>query len=139
MKLSEHFTLEELIKSDTAKAYNIPNYPTLGQMFALAWGAQNVLEPARNKLGVPIVITSGFRSPVLNSRVGGVSNSQHCDGCAADIRTPNTTYAKCLFDILKALPAVDQLLFEKNKQGVRWLHVSWSLTPRHYYNYNYTV
>lgn len=76
VKLSEHFTLEELIRSDTAKRLGIDNKPSLAQIGRMAWLAENVLEPTRKEFG-PMFVTSGYRCPRLNKAVGGASNSAH--------------------------------------------------------------
>lgn len=137
-RLSKNFTLEELTCSATAFHRGIANDPTDTICYALFYGCQHVLQPARDMLGEPIIITSGYRCPLLNSVVGGVKNSQHQFGEAADIHVAREEYGQRLFAILKTLPAVDQLLFERAKSGGQWLHVSWRFqNPRHYFNYNY--
>ena len=85
IRLSEHFTLEEFVRSRKAQARGIKNEPpeeAVGWMKKLC---QQVLEPVRLAWGQPIFVNSGYRSPELNSAVGGVPNSQHCLGQAADI------------------------------------------------------
>lgn len=103
---------------------------------SLAFGVLAVLEPARVELGESITITSGYRNAQLNKAVGGVSNSQHLTGCAADLRVKNRAYAERLFAILKQNKWVDQLLFERSNTA-QWIHVSWSTCPRHAFNFNY--
>ncbi len=136
MKLSEHFSLEEFIKSTTATAKKIDNTPTSAIVYALYYGVSKILEPARLKLGEKIVITSGYRSKALNTAIGGVYNSQHMKGEAADIRLPSKEYADRLFNILKGNKNVDQLLYEHSK-NTTWIHVSWSTKPRQMFRYNY--
>lgn len=82
--LSAHFTLNELTTTSTG----IANEPDLVIVDALRSFVRDVLEPMRVALGGPIIVTSGFRSPAVNSAVGGVWNSRHLLGRAADIRTP---------------------------------------------------
>ena len=77
-----------------------------------------VLQPLRDALGAPVYINSGYRSKRLNARVGGVPNSRHLRGLAADIHVDNDEHAKVLFDILKQNKYVDLVLKE-----ARWLHV----------------
>lgn len=136
MNFPKYFTLKELVYSDTAKAQNIDNVPTFENIVNLYRLCDKVLDPARKELGRPITVTSGYRSPELNKAVGGVSNSQHLTGCAADLKCTNLVE---LFDILSENPEIDQLLFEDN--GVtRWIHVSipeQGKTPRHQINRNY--
>ena len=79
-----HFTLEELYASATAKAKGINNKPNVQQTINLVYLTAYVLEPLRVAMNEPIPISSGFRCERLNRAVGGVSNSQHTKGQAAD-------------------------------------------------------
>ena len=137
-KASEHFTIDELIHSTTAKKYRIDNEPNDEQIRNLQYGVDMVLQPLRNIYGKPIVITSGYRSRALNKLVGGVANSYHLQGNAADIRVHSQVEAKEIFDILKTIPSVDVALFEHSTSSC-WLHVQWNMqhTPRHHFNFNY--
>lgn len=119
-----HFSLEELVKSDTANAKGIANTPSVGVLRNLCQLVEEVLEPARVKLGVPIIVTSGYRSVELNKAVGGVSNSQHIKGQAADLICTKYEDKKRLFEILKTMD-IDQLLWEINTKGNQWVHVSY--------------
>lgn len=123
VKLSEHFTLVELCKSDTAKALGIDNVPNAAQVENLRALCRDVLEPARVAFGRPIIVSSGFRCERLNNAVKGAKYSQHKSGEAADLQVSPMSELRRLFDILRTLP-VDQLLFEYNKAGKRWIHVS---------------
>ena len=82
MHLSDHFTLEELSHSDTARAEGIPNQPTGAEVEALRALCQNVLEPLRQALGRSVKVNSGYRGPVLNRRLrlGNVRGVQHLPG-----------------------------------------------------------
>ena len=71
---SEFFTLAELIKSSTADKHHIDNTPPTEVLKNLQYGVDMVLDPLRRLYGKPIIITSGFRCPKLNTLVGGVSN-----------------------------------------------------------------
>lgn len=95
-----------------------------------------VLQPLRDAIGCTVRVTSGYRSALLNSYVGGVSDSYHRRGLAADIHVNDDAHARRMFDVLKTNPYVDVCLFE-HKNGARWLHVQTSLYPRHKYNFNY--
>lgn len=133
-----HFTLEELVKSDTAQAKNIPNIPSVGVLRNLCQLVEELLEPARAQLGAPIIVTSGYRSVALNQAVGGVNNSQHIKGQAADIVCTRPADKRKLFEILKTMD-YDQLLWETNSAGTQWIHVSY-VSPdrnRHILNENY--
>ena len=137
IKLSEHFTLYELVCSGTAEHHKLNNLPDDKQQQNLSLLVSRILEPARVTLGLPIAISSGFRSAELNYLVHGSKRSQHLSGSAADLHLLDEAYARRLFDILKANTNVDQLLMEHNSEGVCWIHVSYSKRPRHLINDNY--
>lgn len=123
--LTEHFTLEELTYSYTAKKYNIDNTPTKMQISELTRLCQDILEPIRQKTGKPIIISSGFRCKALNERIGGAKNSDHMYACAADIKCKGMT-VKDLFDIIVDMIKnneieVRQLIDEYNYS---WVHIS---------------
>ena len=123
MRLSNNFSLSELTRSDTAKRLGIENEcSSVEQVLNLAYLCHMVLQPLRDKFG-PIRITSGYRCPELNRAVGGVKNSQHMRGEAADIHLPSVEKGKEYLAFLKTLPAVDQLIWERNG-NVCWIHVS---------------
>lgn len=126
MRLSEHFTLEELTRSDQAQRYNIKNEPNKEQLVNLQFLALNVLEPLRKAWGAPIIVTSGFRCKKVNEIVGGAPNSQHLKGMAADIRPKNRQDFNKLFLLANSMCDFDQLLFEYNKSdgSVRTIHIS---------------
>lgn len=135
IKLSPHFTLDELCSSRTAKLYHIDNNPGYVERANLAYLAVHVLEPARVALGAPITVTSGYRCPQLNRRVGGVPNSYHLRGCAADLVCADM---KTLFKILADNPYTDMVLFEHSKTA-SWLHVQVARVPRRTAYFNYKV
>jgi hypothetical protein len=121
MQLSDNFSLEELIASESAARSGIDNMPppdVMPNMFALAQG----LERVRDALGgLPIHVNSGFRSARLNKLVGGAANSQHMSGLAADIVCPKfgTPLDVCRA-IVSAGIEIDQVIHEFGK----WCHVS---------------
>lgn len=128
IQLTENFTLQELIKSQVAARKGIDNTPNFEQILALNNLARNVLQPARDAIGVPIVLSSGFRSPQLNEEIGGSNDSQHMEGQAVDceaIGFDNAELAKIIFD--EAPFGVDQLILE-HYDGIDpnsgWVHVS---------------
>ena len=135
---SDFFTLEEFTRSSTAKKLKIDNTPSDEVIRNIEYGVQMVLDPIRRILQTPITITSGYRCSALNKAVGGVSNSWHTKGNAADIRVKNEEEAKAIFQVLKTLPSVDTVLFEHSANSI-WMHVQWDMerTPRHHYNFNY--
>ena len=123
-KLSEHFTLGELTKSGShPEVYNIPSHEAIANLANLSkW-----LEVLRERAGTPIVINSGYRSPQLNKKIGGVPTSNHLTGCAVDIRTSGMEQAICYAAILinyakETNQEFDELLIEKNRHGAIWLH-----------------
>ncbi len=117
-----NFTISELIKSDTAEKNGINNTPDINSLDNLLELIFYVLQPLRDKLKKPIVITSGFRSVKVNKLVGGVDNSQHLYGQAADITVSGMSAAQ-LFDFVKNSGIkYDQCINEYNS----WVHVSYN-------------
>ena len=121
-----HFTIEELYASDTAKRLGINNKPTIQKMINLVYLAAFVLEPLRVAMGRPINISSGFRCEQLNKAVGGVYNSQHLKGQAADISIEgDMAFGRKIFDYIMNHLTFDQLIWEHDKKGTYWVHVSY--------------
>ena len=86
----KHFTIQELSKSATAERLAIDNTPPRAARKMLTILVEQLLDPIRRRYGAPIIVTSGYRCPALNTAVGGVNNSHHIVGCAADIvASPN--------------------------------------------------
>lgn len=125
MKLTEHFTLSEFVRSETATNRHIDNTPSPEVIENLRALCRNVLEPARLDFGAPIYITSGYRCQALNKAVGGKPTSQHLRGEAADLQVRGVENLRKLYSLIKDHGVFDQLLFETNKAGVRWIHVSY--------------
>ena len=127
--LSNNFSLEELIASETAKKKKIDNTPSKSIIAKLDKLCKEVLQPIRDKYGHSIIITSGYRCPKLNSAVGGAKNSQHMLGEAADIKCTATSKAY-LFNLIKEMIdkkeiKVGQLIWEYgSKKEPNWIHVS---------------
>lgn len=143
MLLSEHFTLEEMTASETARRLRIANEPGIAELKNLQILCQQVLEPARKIIHTPLLITSGYRCKRLNQAVGGVSNSYHLQGRAADImilgrdKVSMAEYAANLADALNKQPLTDVVLIEHSRGGKQWVHVQWSTKPRHHINLDY--
>ena len=129
IRLSQHFRLSEFLNSGKYP----DNIPDLQHVVNMTYGCHLLLEPARREVG-PIIINSGFRNEGVNRMVGGVPNSQHKQGCAADIRPRDPKQFQRLVSFLKAHALTDQLL-----TGSGWLHISWNPfgTPRHYVRLGY--
>ena len=125
--ISKNFTFEELTASATAKAKGIRNNPGQTDIINLCALVHRVLQPLRDAMGQPIKIGSGFRSLALNMAVGGVSNSQHMRGEAADLCIDgDIEKGKRWFEWIKTHCEFDQLIWEKNpRTGSYWVHVSY--------------
>lgn len=139
IQLTEHFWLREFIRSGTAERLGLDNVPTEEVIGNLKHLCETVLEPLRVAMGEPIVINSGYRSPPVNKAVGGVANSQHIKGEAADIRIPrcrdgdtgsdvdkgyDLDKGRRYFEFIVGQCDYDQCLYEHDRQGNRWIHVS---------------
>ena len=124
--LTPHFKLSEFTKSSTATARKIDNTPSQEVISNLQALCQNVLEPLREYFNCPIIIGSGYRSPALNKAVGGVKNSQHMTGEAADIHIPDTATGNAWFEWMEDNLLFDQLIKEKSTKTSKsfWIHVS---------------
>lgn len=125
IKLSDNFTLFELIDSSTASRLNLRKYQELitnAQISNLQKLVTNVLQPLREYLGEPVIISSGFRSPMLNRAIGGAKNSDHMKGFAADIVTDKLEEA---FYFIKNNCMFRQLILEESN-GKKWIHVSYN-------------
>ncbi len=130
MVISEHLTLAELIRSESAKRNGISNMPPPEHIANLKLLAENIFEPIRLNFRCPIIISSGYRSKELNAVIGGANKSQHSLGQAIDIDMDNTTYdvtnADIFYFIKDKLP-FDQLIWEfGNPLNPNWVHVSYS-------------
>ena len=120
-----HFTMEELYASATATAKGINNKPSVQQMINLVYLCAYVLEPLRVAMNEPIKIGSGFRCQQLNKAVGGVYNSQHMKGQAADLCIDGDIQkGRKWFNYIKNHLPFDQLIWEHNSKGTYWVHVS---------------
>jgi hypothetical protein len=121
-----HFTIEELYASATAKKLGIDNKPSVQKMINLVYLAAYVLEPLRVAMGEPIKIGSGYRCEKLNKAVGGVGNSQHMKGQAADLCIDgDIKKGRRWFNYIREHLPFDQLIWEHNpKTGSYWVHVS---------------
>jgi hypothetical protein len=123
MKLTEHFSLEEMVASSTASIRGIDNYPLQPEIDNLKLLCEEVLEPARIALGMPLTVTSGYRSPELNRAVNGAKTSHHVRGMAADIVCSNNSK---LLQWIANHCKFTQLISEKGTiQNPAWVHVSY--------------
>ena len=129
MKVTEHVSYKEVIKSNTAARKGIENIPSGEQMEKIKLLCENVFEPLRKHVGGPIAINSVFRSPQLNIAIGGAASSQHCanNGAAMDI---DDTYGSMsnadMFEFIKNSLDFDQLIWEfGTNENPDWVHVSY--------------
>ena len=137
LRLSEHFTLSEFERSATATRLGIDNRVPSQYIHALQQLCIEILEPLREFTGQPIIISSGYRCPQLNIKVGGVYSSQHTLGEACDIRIPeydftgkqgqrftNTDILDRWFIWMMNNCDYDQLIKETADRSIYWIHVS---------------
>lgn len=129
IKLSEHFSLQEMTKTNVKGFNNIPNGAQTNNLKRLCGWLERLRHEWNNRYGDgddPIIINSAFRSPSINKAVGGSSTSNHLSGCAADIRVQGMEqlmrYATILLDISdKTKENFDELLMERKGNSL-WLH-----------------
>jgi zinc D-Ala-D-Ala carboxypeptidase len=123
MNISEHITYDEAIHSDTAVQKGIVNIPGLAQITNMKYLAENVFEPLRKFIGLPIKINSFFRSRQLNAFIGGASNSQHVTGEAVDLDCNG--FNKQMFHYITEHLIYDQCIWEfGSDNNPDWVHVS---------------
>ena len=127
----KHFKIEELIRCYRENGARCRECPLKTKAERVPNGAEEneralveaVLDPARERLGMPVTVNSGFRCAVHNKTVGGVANSQHMRGEAADVSCADN---KRLAEIIEQNGKYDQLIRYMNKNGsIRFIHVSW--------------
>ena len=136
MRLSKNFTLQELIKSNTALRLNMDNTPTKEGIIKLRLLAANLLQPIRNDLG-SIRITSGYRSPALSQAIGSSANSQHCRYEAVDcqfVKRGKMYNLKIYQTIVDLDLDFDQAILEfgdsteyNDPMCPAWVHLSWKV------------
>jgi hypothetical protein len=129
MQLSKNLSLAEMTRSDSAKRLGISNEPTIAHLSNMQKLAENVFQPIREHFGVPIYISSGYRSKALNSAIKGSSKtSQHSKGEAMDIDMDNTQITNAqIFEFIKNNLSFDQLIWEfGDDKNPDWVHVSYS-------------
>ena len=127
----QYFTIQELSASATAERLAIDNTPPSAARKMLTILVEQLLDPIRRRYGAPIIVTSGYRCPALNTAVGGVANSHHIVGCAVDIvgtegvcrEEPNQS----LFHLIIQMQREGAIQFTQliAEEGYRWLHISY--------------
>ena len=141
MQLSKNLALAEVTRSETAKRKGISNMPTPEHIENFKKLAEKVFQPIRDHFGVPIRISSGYRSAALNKAIGGagktvngvyIPSSQHCTGEAIDIDMDGTTITNAqIFNYIKENLEFDQLIWEFGTDAnPDWVHVSYESTGK---------
>ena len=122
----KYFTISELSRTN----YNIDNRPARAEIAALTELVEKVLDPIREMYGKPIRVTSGYRCPKLNRLVGGVVNSHHVRGMAADITSwdDNPKENRVIYDLIRksGLKYTQNINEHPDKKGnPNWVHISY--------------
>lgn len=117
-----NFKMSELIYSETAIKNNINNMPDINSMDNMLNLIYYCLQPVRELLGAPMIITSGYRNPLVNRLVGGVNSSQHTKGQAVDFTVLGITPNQIISIIKTSKIEFDQLINEYDK----WVHISYN-------------
>ena len=129
MNLSKNLTLNEVTKSNTAVNLGINNEPNAEQLENLKTIANEVFQKIRDHFGVPIKVSSGFRSEALNKKVGGSKTSDHMKGCALDIDMdgiPGNVTNRDIFNYIKNNLVYRQLIWEfGSNKNPDLVHVSY--------------
>ena len=128
MNLTKNFTLSEMTKSETALRHGMANDPSETEIENLRVLCENVLQKVRDHYGKGVKVNSGYRHPLVNSKVGGSTTSDHCKGFAADIEIPGIPNAE-LAEWIAEHMEFRQLILEFYTPGVPdsgWVHVSYN-------------
>lgn len=124
MSLTKNFTLDELTHSDVAIRKGIGNAPPADALANLRDVLMPGLERVRSILGVPMLISSGYRGPKLNAAVGGAVKSAHMDGLAADFTAPQFGDPLAVCRYLELMQSA--IHFDKLIQEGRWVHIAFA-------------
>jgi len=120
-----NFTISELIASTTAAQYRINNYPDVQSLDNLLLLIVNCLQPCRELLKRPMIVTSGYRCKLLNQKVGGSSKSEHLQGKACDFIITGMNPADIVSKIRHSDIEFNQLIEEHGANG-SWVHISYN-------------
>ncbi len=127
MQLSKNFSLEEMIKSETALRHGMDNTPGKAEIANMVALCEKVLQPVRDHFAKVVKVNSGYRDPEVNAKVGGSKTSDHCKGMAADIEIPSVPNHELAEWISKNLEFT-QVILEFYTPGIPdsgWVHVSY--------------
>jgi zinc D-Ala-D-Ala carboxypeptidase len=125
-KVGKYFDIAEFTISQTAARKGLDNTPTPEVEACITALVEKILDPLREKLGIPVVINSGYRSPKVNASVGGARNSQHVKGEAADFIVPGLSVSEVVSKVREMKLPFDQLIDEFGE----WVHVSYRPSGR---------
>lgn len=126
MQISKNISYKEAVYSNTASKLGIDNTPSPATLERMKLVANKVFQPIREHFGVPIKVTSFYRSPKLNKAVGGSKTSQHVLGEAMDLKGTNGVTNKQIYDFIKSNLEFDQLIWEYGTdKEPSWVHVSY--------------
>lgn len=127
--MTEHFTLNEFLRSDTASRHNIDNTPNKEQLENIEFVARQ-LEIIRSYYNKPMFITSGFRTKELNTLLKGSKTSQHMQGLAVDINLKSKEENKIFFNLVYKLIKENQIKVYQliDEYNYKWVHIGFSQT-----------
>lgn len=123
----KYFTIDEMVRSETARKLRINNSPSEKIEFNLREFIETILDPLREDWGSPIYVNSGYRCPRLNSAVGGARYSGHMYGWCADLRVKGNIREFAEFIkrwMLKNGYSWDEIIFERSGSS-EWVHFAW--------------
>ena len=125
--IMKHFSISELTASATALREGIDNRPSKCAYHLLHVLVDQLLDPIREAWGEPIVVSSGYRCKELNTLIGGVKNSHHMLGCAADLIAGNKADHRRLFKLIQQMQQQGQIRFTQLiwEGNGRWIHISY--------------
>lgn len=142
MKLTDNFTTAEVTRSETAQRLGIDNSLSIEMLDNAYCFAKAVLQPLREKIGLPFLISSWYRCKALNEAVGGTLNSAHTRATAIDFVISGLSVQQTYETVLNALKTLhipfDQLIFEsftKDGETTQWVHLGWERENNRYENF----
>lgn len=121
--LSRHFSLEELTRSDWAIRNGVDNTAPEWVRINLLLLCERILEPIRDMFGAPVLIHSGYRSPIVNRAIGGAERSEHLQGKAADFEVTGVSNEAVMYHLHGTNLHIGQCILEFPPDG--WIHVSY--------------
>jgi hypothetical protein len=128
-KISKYVTYAEVTKSNQANVLKLANIPNAEQLNNLRLVCVKIFDPLREHFGIPIGISSAYRSVDLNRKIGGSKSSQHCEGKALDIDGDmfGGISNKKIFEYIRKSCTFDQLIWEFGSENhPDWVHVSYN-------------